>query len=135
MEIAAKAAKEKAMAEHPELTADEIGVCFISPCPSKASYVKNGFADYKSYVDAVVPMSDIYFLLIGKMKQGEGVPDVTKCGRVGIGWARSGGEATAIFNSNYLAADGIENVIKVLDQVETGNIPPLEFIELNACAG
>ena len=54
---------------------------------------------------------------------------------IGLGWARSGGEATAIFNSDYLAADGIDNVIHVLDQIENGNIPPLDFIELNACTG
>ncbi len=133
MEVAARLAKERARAEHPELKEEDIGVCFISPCPSKASYAKNGFADYKSYVDVVVPISDIYFSLIGKMRKDEEVPSCTETGRIGIGWARSGGEATAIFNSDYLAADGIENVIKVLDQVETGNIPPLEFIELNAC--
>ena len=135
MEIAARLAKEKAIAEHPELKPEEIGTCFISPCPAKASYAKNGFASYKSYVDVVVPINDIYFCLIGKMRHGDDVPDITETGRIGIGWARSGGEATAIFNSDYLAADGIENVIKVLDQVETGNIPPLEFIELNACSG
>ena len=135
MEVAARLAKERAMKEHPELKPEEIGVCFISPCPSKASYAKNGFANYKSYVDVVVPISDIYFLLIGKMRPNEDVADITETGRIGIGWARSGGEATAIFNSDYLAADGIENVIRVLDQVETGNIPPLEFIELNACTG
>ena len=135
MEIAARLAKEKAMEEHPELLPEEIGTCFISPCPAKASYAKNGFASYKSYVDVVVPISDVYFSLIGKMRQGDDVPDITETGRIGIGWARSGGEATAIFNSDYLAADGIENVIKVLDQVETGNIPTLEFIELNACSG
>lgn len=133
MEVAARLAKEKAAREHPELSDADIGVCFISPCPSKASYAKNGFANYKSYVDVVVPISDVYFSLISKMRKGENVPDCTETGRIGIGWARSGGEATAIFNSDYLAADGIENVIKVLDQVETGNIPPLEFIELNAC--
>ena len=133
MEIAARLAKEKAKAEHPELSEDEIGVCFISPCPAKASYTKNGFANYKSYVDEVVAISDIYFLLISKMKKDENVSDRLESGVLGIGWARSGGEATALFNSDYLAADGIENVIRVLDQVETGNIPPLEFIELNAC--
>ena len=133
MEIAARLAKEKAKAEHPELSEDEIGVCFISPCPAKASYAKNGFANYKSYVDEVVAMSDVYFLLISKMKKDENVADRLESGVLGIGWARSGGEATALFNSDYLAADGIENVIRVLDQVETGNIPPLEFIELNAC--
>ncbi len=133
MEVAARLAKEKAKAEHPELSEDEIGVCFISPCPAKVSYAKNGFASYKSYVDEVVAMSDVYFLLISKMKKDEDVPERLESGVLGIGWARSGGEATALFNSDYLAADGIENVIRVLDQVETGNIPPLEFIELNAC--
>lgn len=135
MEVAAKLAREKALKEHPELKSEEIGVCFISPCPAKASYVKNGFAEYKSQVDEVVSISDIYFMLIGEMKQDENIETLSESGMIGIGWARSGGEATAIFNEDYLAADGIENVIHVLDQVENGNIPPLEFIELNACTG
>ena len=29
---------------------------------------------------------------------------------------------------------GIENIIKVLDELETGNYPFLDFIELNACS-
>ena len=133
MEVAARLAKEKAKIEHPELSDEDIGVCFISPCPSKASYAKNGFASYKSYVDEVVSISDVYFLLISKMRKDENIPERLESGMLGIGWAKSGGEATALFNSDYLAADGIENVIHVLDQVETGNIPQLEFIELNAC--
>ena len=133
MEVAARLAKEKAEKEHPELKPEEIGVCFISPCPAKASYVKNGFASYKSYVDEVISISDVYFLLIGKMKKSDDVAQLSESGRIGIGWARSGGEATAIFNDDYLAADGIDNVIRVLDQLENGNIPPVEFIELNAC--
>ncbi len=135
MELAAILAREKAQSEHPELRPEEIGVCFISPCPAKASYVKNGFADYASQVDVVVAISDIYFQLISAMKYGSEVKSLTKSGMIGIGWASSGGEATAIFNEKYLAADGIDNVIRVLDQVENGNIPPLEFIELNACTG
>ena len=135
MEIAAKHARERALKAHPELSPEDIGVCFISPCPAKASYVKGGFAGYKSAIDEVVSISDIYFLLIGKMKKDEEPEMLSESGRIGIGWARSGGEATAIFNEDYLAADGIENVIHVLDQVENGNIPPLEFIELNACTG
>ncbi len=135
MEIAAKFAKEKAQREHPELKPEDIGVCFISPCPAKASYVKNGFGGYKSAVDEVISISDVYFLLISTMKKDEDIKMMSESGRIGIGWARSGGEATAIFNEDYLAADGIENVIHVLDQVESGHIPPLEFIELNACSG
>ncbi len=135
MEIAAMLAREKAQKEHPELKAEEIGVCFISPCPAKASYVKNGFADYKSRIDLVVPINDIYFQLIAKMKPDSDIASLSHSGVMGISWASSGGEATSIFNEDYLAADGIDNVIKVLDEVENGNIPPLEFIELNACTG
>ena len=135
MEIAARLARERALKNHPELNAEDIGVCFISPCPAKASYVKNGFAGYKSQVDEVVSISDIYFLLINAMKREASVETLSESGMIGIGWARSGGEATAIFNENYLAADGIENVNRVLDQIENGNIPHLEFVELNACTG
>ena len=135
MEVAARLAKDKAIKEHPELKAEDIGVCFISPCPAKASYVKNGFASYESCVDEVISIKDVYFPLIGKMKKSNDVPQLCESGRIGIGWARSGGEATAIFNDDYLAADGIDNVIRVLDQLENGNIPQVEFIELNACSG
>lgn len=135
MEIAAKMAREKAAKEHPELKPEEIGVCFISPCPAKASYVKNGFADYKSQVDVVVSISDIYFQLINAMSHDEEPRSLSKTGMIGIGRAATGGESTALFNEKYLAADGIENVIHVLDQIENGNIPPLEFVELNACTG
>ncbi len=135
MEIAAQLARERALKNHPELKPDEIGICFISPCPAKVSYVKNGFAGYKSRIDEVVSISDIYFLLIGEMQKGNDIETLSESGMIGLGWARTGGEATAIFNENYLAADGIDNVIHVLDQVENGNIPQLEFIELNACTG
>jgi len=133
MEVAAKLARKRAKERHPELTDDDIGVCFISPCPAKASYVKNGFADYKSQVDVVVSMSDVYFSLIGKMSREGDVESMTESGMVGIGWASSGGEATALFNDEYLAADGIENVINVLEQMENGNMPQVKFVELDAC--
>ena len=37
MEVAARLARERALKNHPELKAEDIGVCFISPCPAKAS--------------------------------------------------------------------------------------------------
>lgn len=135
MEIAAEMARNKAKKEHPELSDEDIGVCFISPCPAKASYVKNGFGSYKSKVDIVVSISDIYVSLVNAMDHSENIESLSKSGMIGIGWASSGGEATALFNDAYLAADGIDNVNRVLDQIENDNIPPLEFIELNACTG
>ena len=135
IEVAAKLARRRAQQQHPELAPEDIGVCFISPCPAKASYVKNGFGDYQSQVDVVIPISDVYFQLINAMDRGAEPRDLSASGRIGVGWATSGGEASALFNDSYLAADGIENVIRVLDQIENGNIGQLEFVELNACPG
>ena len=135
VEIAAQNAKERARRRHPELSPADIGVCFISPCPAKMSYVKNRDASDKSNVDAVVSMGDMYFKLLEVMDKKKMPPPVSSSGIIGIGWASTGGEATALFNDKYLAADGIENVIKVLEEIDNDNFAGLEFIELNACSG
>ncbi len=134
MEIAGQIAKKEALQRHPELKEEDIVTVFISPCTAKTSYVKNCFAGEKSSVDYVVAMNDIYFELLGVMKKEMAPKPASRVGMVGMSWAVSSGEASALLNDRYLAADGIENVIKVLDEIETGNFPFLDFIELNACS-
>ena len=135
IELAGKLAKERALKEHPELTPDDVRTVFISPCPAKVSWVKNTPADKKRYVDHVVSMSDIYFRVLSKMDRSK-IPDVTsESGMIGMSWSSSGGEASALMNDHYLAADGIENVIRVLDDIEMGHFPDLKFVEMNACPG
>jgi len=135
VDIAAKLAREKALKEHPELTPSDIGIFFISPCPAKVSYVKNGFAGEKNNVDHVVSVRDIYFALLDVMKKIDDPEVGTESGMVGIGWASTGGESAAIFNERYLAADGIENCIRVLEQIDNEDIHNLDYVELNACSG
>ena len=134
MEIAAKNAREEALKKHPELKDGDICTVFISPCPAKASYVKNKTGG-NSYVDLVVSMSDFYFELLGVMKKQMSPVPVSKTGMIGLSWASAGGEATAVFNEKYLAADGIENANRVLEEIDNGAFPNLEFVELNACPG
>lgn len=135
MEVAAMLARDEAKKAHPEFSEDEIGVCFISPCPAKYSFVKNEFGSYRSKVDAVIAISELYFHLVNVMNRETSPEELAQTGKIGIGWATTGGEAAAIFNEHYLAADGISNVIEVLDALENGNISQLDFIELNACHG
>ena len=45
------------------------------------------------------------------------------------------GRAAGLINDNYLAADGIENVIRVLEDLEDEKFKDVDFIELNACSG
>lgn len=136
VDIAAILARKKALTEHPELKPEDIGIIFISPCPAKVSYVKNSFAGERNYISATVSVRDIYFALLDIMKKREDEPlDMTESGMIGIGWASTGGESTAILNERYLAADGIENCIRVLDQIDNSDITTLDFVELNACSG
>ena len=135
MEVAADLARKKVKKEHPELTDSEVGICFISPCTAKVSYVRNNFGGYQSKVDEVVAISDIYFRLLDVMKPENQVQAMSDTGLTGIGWAGSGGESTALLNEDYLAADGIENVNRVLEEIENGNISHVKFVELNACPG
>ncbi len=135
IEVAADEARREAMRKNPKLRPEDIAIVFISPCPAKVSYVKNREPDKKSGVDYVISISDMYFELLGVMKKSIVPEPVSQTGIIGLGWASAGGEATAVFNDKYLAADGIENVVKVLEEVDNGAFPELEFIELNACSG
>lgn len=139
IDVAAKLARKQALEEHPQLKPEDIGVIFISPCPAKVTAVKMPLVAEKSDVDAVVAISDVYPKLISYMEDVDQNPEemeeLSSAGKIGVSWASSGGEAAALLGDNYLAADGIENVIKVLEDLEDDKFPELDFVELNACAG
>lgn len=134
MEVSAKAAREEAMAKT-GLKSEDIGIIFISPCAAKNTSVKSPIAIEKSNVDAVVAISEVYPKLLAQMNKEDTLISLTKSGRIGVSWGKSGGEAAGTLIDKYLAADGIENVIKVLEDLEDEKFNDLEFIELNACSG
>ena len=135
VEVAAALAAQRAM-KKTGLERKEIGICFISPCPSKVTYAKSPLGTEKSQVDHVLAIKDVYPQLLSHMKAvGEEAWDLVTSGKIGISWGRSGGEASGLFTDDYVAADGIENVIRVLEDLEDQKFENLEFIELNACNG
>lgn len=71
------------------------------------------------------------------MKQTASEPPktVSEAGKIGLSWGSSSGEASGLINDNYLAADGIENVIRVLEDLEDEKFRDVDFIELNVCSG
>ena len=136
VEVAACMAAEKAMQET-GLPREKIGVVFISPCPSKVTYSKAPLGTEKSQVDRVLAIKDVYPKLLACMKavSREEYPTIGTAGKIGISWGHSGGEASGLFTESYLAADGIENVIRVLEDMEDQKFTNLRFVELNACNG
>lgn len=135
VEIAAEIARKRAM-EKTGLSSEEIGIIFISPCPSKVTYAKAPLGIKKSEIDHVVAIKEVYPLLIPHMTHDEAsLKPLTHSGKIGIGWGSSGGEVAGLLIDNYLAADGIVNVLRVLEGLEDEKFHGLKFIELNACNG
>ncbi len=135
IEYAARLARKEALETHPELTNDDICVLFLSPCPAKISYVKNPLGVSESAVTGALAINDFYFKIRAKRKEISESKSIFNTGIIGLNWAGSGGEATSLRFDRYLAADGIENCINVLDEIENGTIHTLDFVELNACTG
>ena len=134
MEVAAKMVRREIM-EMTGAAADEIGVFFITPCPAKVTEINSPNHADESAVNGAIAISQLYPALTHAMEHLKVVEPIAKSGLIGVGWATSGGEAAAMLGEKYLAADGIENVIRVLEELEDEHIHDVDFIELNACAG
>lgn len=137
IEVAARMAKKEAM-ERTGLPEEDIGAIFISPCPAKVTATKMPLGTEKSAVDGVIAVSDVYpklFPLMNKLAAAGSQLISSQAGRIGISWGSSSGESSGLINDSYLAADGIENVIGVLEDLEDEKITGVDFIELNACSG
>lgn len=134
MEIAALLAREEAI-KKTGLPSEQIGIFFLSPCAAKVTDVRVPIGIPHSNVDGVLSISDLYPRLVSAMNHLDKVEPLARSGIIGVSWSSIGGEAAGLLNENHLAADGIENVIQVLEELEDEKLQELDFIELNACAG
>lgn len=134
MQAAAIQAKGEAR-EKTGLPLSDIGVFFITPCPAKVTDIRSPIGIDASWVDGAFSIADIYPVLLEQMNKIKTPLPLAHSGIIGVSWANSGGESSALLQEKYLAADGIENVIKVLEELENERLTELEFIELNACPG
>jgi iron only hydrogenase large subunit-like protein len=132
VELAAILAREEAV-KKTGIKPDRIGVFFISPCPAKVTAGRYPLLLDQRVIDGSLSMSDIYKRILGPMKKVTEPQALSQSGIIGIGWARAGGESSALLNDHHLAVDGINNIIDILESVENGLLPEVEFLELNAC--
>lgn len=114
---------------------EEVGVFFISPCPAKVYALKSGMCVDTMRVDGVLAVSDVYRRVLPNITTPEvALLNKSTIGLSGLEWAISGGEANGI-KGKCVSADGIENVVNILNAIEDGKFDRCDFIELNACPG
>jgi len=131
-EIVAIRARKEAE-ERTGLPPEKIGIFFITPCPAKVSAGRMPAGLTAPVVDGFFAISDIYKRLLTAMKSIDKPQKLSNSGLIGVGWAHCGGESNAAFHGQHLAVDGIENIIEVLEDLEDGMLPQIDFLELNSC--
>ena len=132
MELAAILARKEAV-EKTGLPPERIGVFGIVPCPSRVTAAHTPVALQQPVLNGAFAVRDVYRQLLTPMKELRKVLPLSSAGRTGVSWSFCGGEAEGRQDPNYLAVDGIENVIRILEEIEDGRLPEADFIELNAC--
>ena len=137
MEVAAIEARKRFCAEH-GVEDEEVGCFFITPCAAKMTAVRNPLGHETSAVSGTISFLEVYGLISSLLRQRGGHADNahSRATRYGMNWARIGGESLAIGQEREaIAVDGIDNVIRVLEEIENNRLPDLLFFEGNACLG
>ncbi len=134
MEVAALIAKREFARKH-QVDESQVGCFFITPCPAKVTAIRNPIGHEKSAVDGAISVLEIYGLLSSHTRSHEADESLVQASAWGVGWANSGGEANAVCPENSMAVDGIENVIRVLEEIENNKLHDLTFFEGSACTG
>lgn len=131
MEISARHVRKRLVSEG--YKNEEIGIIYITPCPAKVTSIKDPIGIAKSNIDEAVSTEEIYYKLMKFIDKIVPVHQIQKSTGKGIGWARVGGQSYAMDIEDYIAVDGIEEVIKVLESMELGKLNSLDFFEGYAC--
>ncbi len=134
MEVAAMVAKREFCKKH-NVEEKDVGCFFITPCAAKMTAIRNPIGHETSAVDGAISMLEIYGVLASHIKKIHADSHRANASSYGVGWANSGGEAAAVCPEHSMAVDGIENVIRVLEEIENNKLQDLVFFEGAACTG
>jgi iron only hydrogenase large subunit-like protein len=134
MEIAAQLARREFSRKH-GIDESKIGVFFITPCAAKMTSIRNPVGKEKSSVDGAISILDIYGLLASQIRKPDNTTRLQKATSYGISWAVTNGESNSLGVENTLSVDGIQNVIRVLEEIENNKLTDLDFFEGLCCPG
>jgi iron only hydrogenase large subunit-like protein len=134
MEIAASLARTEYVRQH-GCAPDEVGVFFITPCAAKMTAIRNPIGHERSAINGAIAITDVLNKLLPYVTGVKASQHHTRATPYGIGWASSGGEVDAAIPRNSMAVDGIDNVIRVLEEVEDGKLNDIDYFEGAACPG
>lgn len=135
IEVAANLIREKY--ENQGYKQEETGIFYLSPCAAWHTQINSSYTKNNAPINGSIAISDIYSQLLRYVNriQRTSKENICPMSSAGLGWAELGGQAKSMRIKDYMAVDGIKNVIKILDEIEKGRYGDLPYIELSACTG
>jgi ferredoxin len=134
-ELAAREIKKK-LSKQLEIDEKDIGAFYLTPCPVKMISIKQPAEKGKSYLDGAISIADVYGPLLSAM---EGIEKssyrkaLESICILGVGWAMVGGICRTLRLKNSMAVSGLNEIIKVFDDIERGKLRNIDFIEAYSC--
>ncbi len=136
MELAAREAKKEFAASY-GVDKNDIGVIYITPCPSKSILISQNNDEFYSDFDGAIPISDIYNQLYAEiysiLKSNRSDIEHFTINGFGLNFGLPGGLSSLLNSNNHITISGISNVIYILDEIEKGKLNNIELVELHAC--
>ncbi|MDF2675616.1 MAG: 4Fe-4S dicluster protein [Clostridiales bacterium] len=133
IEVAASLIREKFL--NSGFRNEDIGIFYLTPCVARIAKESNSNFDQRGEINGAIAISDIYTKLLKFISKNSELKDYyqKKISFTGLSWAYVGGQSRSMGFKEYIGVDGVENVIKVLDDIENGKFKEVEFVEVFAC--
>ena len=136
MELAAREAKKK-VSHRLGIKKEDIGVIYITPCPSKMIQISENSGKFYSDFDGAIPISEVYHTLFTVISQSEksnfNEIEHYDISGFGLNFARMGGIVSMMDDDRSIAVSGINDISYILDDIETGKLKNIDFVEMHGC--
>jgi Na+-translocating ferredoxin:NAD+ oxidoreductase RNF subunit RnfB len=136
MELTAREAKKEVSARL-KVDKSEIGVIYITPCPSKMILITQKNEAFYSEFDGAIAVSDIYNTLYTAINQAkksiESESEYFGINGYGLNFAYPGGLTSLLEGDNHITISGINDVLCILEEIERGKLDDIDLVELHSC--
>jgi iron only hydrogenase large subunit-like protein len=115
---------------------EEIGIIDITPCSAKMVSITRPETMERSNLDGAISIKEIYNKVMMKLKRTLPMTMMqtqTRISGIGIGWAFEGGEIRGLKYTNSVSVSGVLNTIRILEDVESGRLKNIEYLECLIC--
>jgi len=135
MEIAAREIRYRKMKEL-GLERDEIGVIYLTPCAAKMVAIRYPPRKKVSHIDGAIAIADIYPLLRAAIAEtdNQGSEGEEPVRGIGLGWPVVGEQSAHLRAESCLAVAGLADVERILNEIETGKLGDVQYVECHGCA-